>query len=68
MAFTRTATVVGAFRDHFSSHSLLLTLAYNFGAVAEALGRKWLAIERDPEYARASQARFLTDDAARPAA
>ena len=28
------------------------------GAVAEALGRKWLAIERDPEYARASQARF----------
>jgi hypothetical protein len=28
------------------------------GAVAEALGRKWLAVERDPEYARASEARF----------
>jgi site-specific DNA-methyltransferase (cytosine-N4-specific) len=28
------------------------------GAVAEALGRRWLAVERDPEYARASRARF----------
>ena len=28
------------------------------GAVAEGLGRHWLAIERDPEYAVASQARF----------
>ena len=32
------------------------------GAVAEALGRKWLAIERDPEYARASRARFMAED------
>src|SRR5206468_12463968 len=31
VAFTRTATVTGAFDDHFSSHSLLLSLAYNFG-------------------------------------
>jgi hypothetical protein len=38
------------------------------GAVAEALGRKWLAIERDPEYAQASKARFMKDEAARPAA
>jgi site-specific DNA-methyltransferase (cytosine-N4-specific) len=37
------------------------------GAVAEALDRKWLGIERDPEYARASQARFLPE-AAREAA
>jgi DNA modification methylase len=29
------------------------------GAVAEALGRNWLGIERDPEYARASKARFM---------
>jgi site-specific DNA-methyltransferase (cytosine-N4-specific) len=28
------------------------------GAVAESLDRRWLAIERDPEYARASRARF----------
>ena len=28
------------------------------GAVAERLNRKWLALERDPEYARASRARF----------
>ena len=34
VAFTRTANVVGAFDDHFSSHSLLLSLAYNFGAAA----------------------------------
>jgi len=34
--FTRTANVTGAFNDHFSSHSLLLSLAYNFGGVAEA--------------------------------
>ena len=36
VSFTRTATVAGAFRDHFASHSLLLSLAYNFGAAAEA--------------------------------
>jgi opacity protein-like surface antigen len=36
VAFTRTSTISGAFRDHFSSHSLLLSLAYNFGAAAEA--------------------------------
>jgi site-specific DNA-methyltransferase (cytosine-N4-specific) len=28
------------------------------GAVAETLGRRWLAVERDPGYALASQARF----------
>ena len=28
------------------------------GAVAESLGRNWLSIERDAEYAQASQARF----------
>jgi site-specific DNA-methyltransferase (cytosine-N4-specific) len=32
------------------------------GAVAESLGRRWLAIERDPEYARASQARFQAQE------
>jgi opacity protein-like surface antigen len=36
VAFTRTATVNGAFNDHFSSHSLLLSLSYNFGGAAEA--------------------------------
>lgn len=30
------------------------------GAVAESLGRQWLSIERDPEYARASRARFAS--------
>jgi opacity protein-like surface antigen len=34
VAFTRTANVFGTFRDHFSSHSLLLSLAYNFGGAA----------------------------------
>jgi site-specific DNA-methyltransferase (cytosine-N4-specific) len=34
------------------------------GAVAEGLGRRWLAVERDPEYARASRARFTQPDAA----
>jgi site-specific DNA-methyltransferase (cytosine-N4-specific) len=33
------------------------------GAVAERLDRKWLAIERDPEYARASKARFAAEEA-----
>ena len=28
------------------------------GAVAEQLGRRWVGIERNPEYARASRARF----------
>jgi len=28
------------------------------GAVAESLDRQWIGIERDPEYARASHARF----------
>jgi site-specific DNA-methyltransferase (adenine-specific) len=28
------------------------------GAVAERLGRRWIGIEREPEYARASRARF----------
>jgi site-specific DNA-methyltransferase (cytosine-N4-specific) len=37
------------------------------GAVAEALGRKWLAVEQDAEYARASKARFMAE-AVRPAA
>ncbi len=36
VAFTRTATVTGLFHDHFSSHSLLLSLAYNFGGAAAA--------------------------------
>jgi opacity protein-like surface antigen len=36
VSFTRTANVAGLYRDHFSSHSLLLSLAYNFGAAAEA--------------------------------
>jgi len=36
VAFTRTANVVGTFHDHFSSHSLLLSLTYNFGAAAAA--------------------------------
>lgn len=30
------------------------------GAVAEGLGRRWLGIERDPEYAKASRARFAS--------
>ena len=32
VAFTRTANINGAFNDHFSSHSLLLSLSYAFGA------------------------------------
>jgi opacity protein-like surface antigen len=36
VAFTRSANVNGAFNDHFSSHSLLLSLSYNFGGAAEA--------------------------------
>jgi site-specific DNA-methyltransferase (cytosine-N4-specific) len=31
------------------------------GAVAEEQGRRWLAIEMDPEYARASRVRFLKE-------
>jgi opacity protein-like surface antigen len=34
--FTRTATAVGDFEPHFSSHSVLLSLIYNFGAAAVA--------------------------------
>ena len=30
------------------------------GAVADQLGRDWLGIERDPDYAAASEGRFLT--------
>ncbi len=37
VAFTRTANVAGAFGNRFSSHSLLLSLAFNFGAAAEAV-------------------------------
>ena len=36
VSFTRTATIGGGFNDHFSSHSLLLSLSYNFGGAAEA--------------------------------
>ena len=36
VSFTRTANVNGAFNDHFSSHSLLLSLSYAFGAAREA--------------------------------
>jgi opacity protein-like surface antigen len=36
VTFTRTAAITGAFDDHFASHSLLLSLVYNFGGVAEA--------------------------------
>jgi opacity protein-like surface antigen len=36
VAFTRTANVAGAFNDHFSSHSLLLSLSYAFGGAREA--------------------------------
>lgn len=32
------------------------------GRVAEELGRKWIAVERDEEYARDSELRFLTDE------
>ena len=28
------------------------------GAVAEALGRRWIAVEADPEYVRGSRGRF----------
>jgi DNA modification methylase len=31
------------------------------GYVAEKLGRRWLAFDRDPQYVRASVGRFLTD-------
>jgi opacity protein-like surface antigen len=34
VSFTRTANITGTFNDHFSSHSLLLSLAYNFGAAS----------------------------------
>jgi opacity protein-like surface antigen len=34
VTFTRTAAVTGAFDDHFASHSLLLSLIYNFGVAA----------------------------------
>ena len=34
VTFTRTAAVTGAFDDHFSSHSLLLSLIYNFAEAA----------------------------------
>jgi site-specific DNA-methyltransferase (cytosine-N4-specific) len=37
------------------------------GAVAESLGRQWIGIERDPEYATASKARFMTPAAAKAA-
>src|SRR5215213_7696814 len=36
VTFTRTALITGAFDDHFASHSLLASLIYNFGGVAEA--------------------------------
>ncbi len=36
VTFTRTALVSGEFQDRFSSHSLLASLIFNFGAPAEA--------------------------------
>jgi len=36
------------------------------GFIAEKLGRRWLAFDRDPAYVRASVGRFLTDEVMAP--
>ena len=36
------------------------------GYVAEKLGRRWLAFDRDPQYVRASAGRFLADEETAP--